>query len=84
VVVAGVVVVAVPDCPGPPPPRRPKRAGSSDAHFFDAAVNCGLVVFSFDVLNTGPVPLVFGAGSVIPFVFMHAANFTSAACCVAF
>ncbi|MEA2301085.1 MAG: hypothetical protein QOE44_1620, partial [Solirubrobacteraceae bacterium] len=47
-------------------------------HFVRAAVNCGLVVLSFPVLNTGPRPVVLGAGRAIPFWRMHVANLVSA------
>ncbi|HEV3284809.1 MAG TPA: hypothetical protein VG010_11455 [Solirubrobacteraceae bacterium] len=38
-----------------------------------------LVVLIPVVLNTGPLPDVFGVGSLTPFSVMHATNFASAA-----
>src|ERR1039458_7765579 len=68
---------------GPPvvDPRR-KLPRKSLLHLVSAVLNWALAVFSPLVLNTGPVPEVFGSGTFTPFSRMHVANFTSA-CLVA-
>ena len=38
------------------------------AHLASAVLNCVLAVLIPVVLNTGPLPEVFGAGSLMPFV----------------
>src|ERR1700728_839640 len=49
------------------------------AHLVSAALNVVLLVFKPLVLNTGPLPDVFGAGTSTPSSRMHAANLVSAA-----
>ena len=63
-------------------PRRRRRRGgraSSELHFFCAALElAALLMFRPLVLKIGPLPEVFGAGSVTPFSRMQLANLASA------
>jgi hypothetical protein len=44
-------------------------------HFASADLKAALLVSMPFVLKIGPLPEVFGAGSLTPFLRMHSANF---------